>query len=369
MQSKIKYIMDVGSSSIELMAVANIAGASRIITTESVLYDGFMDGEFLSVDLLKNCLTELQDKMISKMRKPITKIIVGVPSEFCVCICKRISRKFVGEHKIAVADVQDMYETNFSFGGSEQYELINYSPMQFVIDDNVKTLSPVGSKTSSIVLDASYILAKKSFIQTIKQNLNEIGICEVEFISTALGQAMNCEPRKADGKPIVVVDVGHITTSVCVYKGEGLALLSSFSVGGGHVSADIMQLLSLNFRDAELVKRKIILTIESLKNDYYEICSKGNLVKAPINITNQIVKSRIEMICKVIENILSVDDEYKAFDIYLTGNGIANFKGVKNILSNITNAKVYDYTIPFDNSKDKFKTSKTGLIKLADSAV
>lgn len=369
MQSKIKYIMDVGSSSIELMAVTKVAGSSKIIATESILYDGFMDGEFLSADLLKNCLTELQDKMIRKMRKPINKIVVGVPSEFCVCICKRISRKFVGEHKITVADVQDMYETNFSFGGSENYQLINYSPMQFVLDDNVKTLSPVGNKTSSIVLDASYILAKKSYIQTITENLNEIGVTEVEFISSALGQAMNCVPAKANGKPIVVIDVGHITTSVAVYKGEGLALLSSFSVGGGHISADLMQLLSLSFKDAELIKRKIILTIESSKNDYYEICSKGNLVKAPINITNQIAKSRIEMICKVIENILAVDEVYKQLDIYLTGNGIANFKGARNILSEITNAKVYDYVIPFDNSKEKFKTSKTGLVKLAESAV
>ena len=66
-----------------------------------------------------------------------------------------------------------------------------------------------------------------------------VGIKNVEFVSTALGQAMKCEPMKEDGKPIAIIDVGHISTSVCVYKGEGLALLTSFAMGGGHISSDL----------------------------------------------------------------------------------------------------------------------------------
>jgi len=154
--------------------------------------------------------------------------------------------------------------------------------------------------------------------------------------------------------------------SACVYKGEGLALLSSFSMGGGHISSDIMQVLGLSFKEAELIKRKAILTVESSKNEYYEICTRGSLIKAPINITNQVVKSRIEMIAKVISDILSIDDVFSGIDIYLTGDGIANFKGVKNILKDITGLNVYEYKNPFDNSKDKFQTSKTGLVSLCE---
>ena len=368
MQNKIKYILDIGSSSICLLAVSTFSGKPRIIAEESVLYDGFIDGEFLTEDL-KPTITELIDQMYSKMRKPIHSIIIGVPADFCVCVCKRISRKYVFNHKITDIDVEDMYESNLSFGDSEQYEVINYSPMQFLLEDNVKTLDPVGKRTNSLTLDASYILAKKTFINLFKSIFKEVGIKNVEFISTPLAQAMVCEPAKEDGKPIAIIDVGHITTSVCVYKGEGLALLSSFSMGGGHISADIMQLLNLSFKDAELIKRKIILTIESTKNDYYEACSKGNLIKAPINITNQIVKSRIEMMAKVIKDILSIDEVFNGIDVYVTGDGLANFKGFKNIIKDETGLNVYEFKIPFDNSKEKFKTSKIGLANLANEII
>lgn len=367
--NNLKYILDIGSSSLRLLAVTKFAGKPRVLCEESVLYDGFMDGEFLSVDELDNNLAQLFDKMTSKIRKPIHTVVVGVPSEFCVCVCKRISRRFNYLHKITERDINNLYEKNANFADSEEYELINYSPMQFVLDDNVTTLSPIGKKTNALTLDASYILAKKDFMVLLDKKLKFLKIKNVEFISQALGQAMNCEPKKENGKPIVVVDCGHITTSVAVYKGEGLALLSSFSMGGGHVSSDIMQVLDLSFKHAELIKRKAILTIESNKNEYYEICSKGELVKAPINLTNQVVKSRIEIIAKVINNILGIDSMFKTLDIYLTGDGISNFKGVKNIIKEITGMNVYEYKIPFDNSKDKFQTSKLGLVSLANIVI
>ncbi len=366
MLNKLKYILDIGSSSLRLLTVTKFAGKQRIVAEESILYDGYMDGEFLSVDNLENDLNTIVENTSRKMKKPITSIIVGVPSEFCVCVCKRISRKYVGIHKITDLDLISLYRDNATFGNSEEYSVISFSPMQCVLDDNFKTLSPVGKKTTSLVLDASYILAKNSFISLLKEKFNKIGVKNVEFVSSTLGQAMACEPVKNDKNPIAIVDVGHISTSVCVYKGEGLALLTSFAMGGGHISSDLMQVLGLNFKSAELIKRKVILTVESKKNESYEVCYKGNLIKAPINMTNQVVKSRIEMIAKVIKDILTIDDVFKGIDIYLTGDGISNFKGVKNIIKDETGLNVYEYKIPFSNSRDKYQTSKLGLVKLTD---
>lgn len=369
MHNKLRYILDVGSSSLRLLAVTKFANKQRIVAEEIAMYDGFMDGEFLSAEELGNDLSQLVEKMAQKMKKPVTSIIVGVPAEFSVCVCKRISRKYVGMHKVTDADLINLYQSNANFGGSEEYSVISFSPMQCVLDDDFKTLTPVGKKTTSLVLDASYILAKKSFTNLISGHLAKIKINNVEFVSAPLGQAIACEPEKNDKRPIAIVDVGHITTSVCVYKGEGLALLTSFAMGGGHVSSDLMQVLGLNFKSAELIKRKVILTIESKKNEYYEVCYKGNLIKAPINMTNQVVKSRIEIIAKVIRDILTIDDVFKGIDIYLTGDGIANFKGVKNILKDVTGLNVFEYKVPFDNSKNKFQTSKIGLALLTDAII
>ncbi len=369
MQNKLRFILDIGSSSLRMLAVTKLMGKQRIVAEDCVLYDGFMDGEFLSPENLEQDLLDLINKMSQKMRMPIKSLMVGTPSEFCICVCKRISRKYVQPKKLTDLDILALYQNNAEFQESKDYSVISFSPIQCVLDDNFKTLSPVGKKTSMLVLDASFILAKNSFIELMKKTLAKLKIHNVEFVSTALGQAMVCEPQTDEQKAIAIVDVGHISTSVCVYKGEGLVLLTSFSMGGGHISSDLMQVLHLRFQDAELIKRKVILTIDSRKNEYYEVCAKGNLIKAPINLTNQVVKSRIEMIAKVIKNVLSIDEVFKDLDIYLTGDGIANYKGVKNILKDITGLNVYEHKIPFSNSSDKYQTSKTGLASLADIIV
>ncbi len=365
MFNKLKYILDIGSSKISLLAEAKYGKNVRIVAEEDILYDGYMDGEFLSIDDLTDTLSQLIDNMRSKMRKSITAITVGVPSEFTVCVCKRISRKFETLHKISERDIAEMYANNLNFGDSNEYTVINFSPMQFMLDDNYKTMIPEGNKSHSIVLDASFILAKTEFIRIMEERLHSLGITSVDFISTALGQATLLETDS--NKPVAIVDVGHISTSVSVVKGEGLALLSSFSMGGGHISSDIMQILGLTFKDSELIKRKVILTIESQKNEYYEACSRGSLVRAPINITNQIVKSRLEMIAKVVADILNVDDVFKSVDIYITGDGVTHFKGVKNIFKDITGHEIYEFKLPFDNSKDRYQTSKLGLASLAEA--
>jgi len=362
--NKVKYVVDIGSSKLKLLAISSNK-CSRIFAEETILYDGFMDGEFLSPEKLEDDFTKLINQMQLKTRKQVSAVTVGITNDFCVCVCKRIARKYADLHKITENDILELYRNNQSFGDSDEYTLINYSPLQYVLDNGITTLNPVGQKTMSLTLDASFILAKTEFINLIIEKFANIGIDKVDFISTSLGQALNC-PIQRKQNQIAIIDVGHITTNVSVLKGEGLALMSSFSMGGGHISSDIMQLLSLNFKNAELIKRKVLITVESNKNDFYQVCNKGNLIKSPINITNQIVKSRIEMICKVIKNILSVNEVFEGIDIYLTGDGIANFRGAKNIMEEILNSRVYLYKNEFDNTNEKFQTSKIGLLKLID---
>ena len=48
--NKLKYILDIGSSKISLIAAAKYGKSVRVIAEEEAFYDGYMDGEFLSAD-------------------------------------------------------------------------------------------------------------------------------------------------------------------------------------------------------------------------------------------------------------------------------------------------------------------------------
>jgi len=359
----IEFFLNVGSSKISLVAVSPAKTTPVIIASSSQLYDGFMDGEFFDSTQVTDAVQKLFAEMTSKLKVKIKKVYVGVPAEFSVCVCKRKVRKFLSVKKINQNLTLELFDGVEDVKNIEEYKLISFSPMCYTLDSGLKTLEPVGKRSSQISLDSSYILVKKSFVSKFDKVLINLGVKQVEYVSTILGQALSAS--KQDGlDSLAIVDVGHLTTEVAILKGEGLALLSSFSLGGGHITADIMQLLKQSYQDAELIKRKVLLTVIPQKNEKYIVNNKDRQILAPISITNDIVRSRIENIARIIDNILDVDKSFEDIPIYLTGDGISNFKGVITILEKITKRKLIEFKLPFDNSINKFQTSSLGIAEI-----
>ncbi|MBQ8431165.1 MAG: rod shape-determining protein [Clostridia bacterium] len=360
----LKFLLDVGSSKICLYACTTFKSSSVIVASSEQLYDGFMDGEFFEPTQITDVVQKLIADMSAKLKVRIKKVYVGVPSEFSICVCKRKVRKYLNVVKLNSNIVLELFDDVQEFEKDKGYKLISFSPMQYQLDSGFKTIHPEGKRSSQVVLDASYILVKQSFINTFDKVLRNLSVKEIEYVSTILGQALVVNKDEDSLTPVAIVDVGHITTSVAIIKGEGLALLSSFSLGGGHITADIMQLLKKSFKDAETIKRKVALTIKPKKDEKYIINNGVETISSHIQITNDIVRSRIENIAQIVANILDIDKAFSDIKIYLTGDGIAKFKGVTNILEQVTKRKVEEFKVPFDNSQEKFQTSKIGLAEL-----
>lgn len=362
MSSKLDFTIDVGSSKLRLAITQKTNKFNKVLSLIEKEYDGFSDSEFFNPLSVKLIVADLITEAVKRTGTKIDNVYVGVPSEFCFCVCKRISSTFPKAKKIS----QVFVDSFLARGGdlnSEKFTLINYSPMKFTLDGDIDVVKPVGHKTINISADCSYILAKKDFIVLFDEALHSAGVQSITYLSTALAQSqlLNDEPQL---ESTIIVDVGHITTSVSISKGEGLVLLSSFSLGGGHISADLMQLLKLSYADADLIKRKAILTIQPERNERYEIKNDEQNITALIQITNDIICSRIENIGQLINNLLKIDPAYSQLPVYLTGEGLNNIKGARQVLAKTINHKVIPFGVENNERLSKYQTSVEGLIKL-----
>ena len=363
------YILDIGSSKISLLACVINKNKSAMLTCIDKAYDGFMDGEFFDNEQVGKVIGDLIADMSNRLGKRISEIHIGVPSEFSACVCKRVTRNFVPSKRILEQELVDLFDGVSDFSQNQDYEVINFSPLQYELDGLASaTLS--NQRVSQFVMDCSYILVKKSFVEMMKSIFDEYGIKQLDFVSTALAQALFIRSQLNDPlKPIAVVDVGHITTGVAISKGEGLLMLSSFSLGGGHITADLMQINNLSYHEADAVKRKVCLSVESKKDEKYIAYVDNKPVKTIINITNDIVNSRIENIASVVNRVLSQNGAFDDIPIYLTGDGVCNFRGVINVFEAVCNRKVYIIKSPLHNDDDKYQTSKVSLVKLVKDLV
>jgi hypothetical protein len=109
------------------------------------------------------------------------------------------------------------------------------------------------------------------FVKTIDKILKFINIEQVEYISSVLSEAIYLLEPEIRDTGAILIDCGYISSFITTVKGDGLTTLNAFSVGGGHVTADLCEVLQIGFNQAENLKRKVVLSLDATDSDYYEI--------------------------------------------------------------------------------------------------
>ena len=163
--------------------------------------------------------------------------------------------------------------------------------------------------------------------------LSNLGIVKVNYVCSALTEALYllCQDELVNNA--MLIDIGYLTTSVSVAKGCGLTNLFSFSLGGGHIMGDLAECLNISIKEAEELKRKIVLSLQPSANDFYEIQGLGKTKQIFTKLANEIVSDRLDMICSCINKCLKSCQSDEYMPIYLTGGGVSYMKGAKDYIS------------------------------------
>lgn len=329
-------VMDIGTSKVAvLMGNRGINNTLNIVASHIEPYSGYYNGEFVEPDKLSEQIANAIAKAEINAGQRIKKLYVGVPADFCTCITKQFMQNFGDKLKVEEADILEIYQHANELKDNDKYVLISCSPIYFVLDDGRQVLNPIGEKTCRLSGEISYIYAEKDFISKINVALRKFGISVVEYLSSTLSENMYLLSNKNRETPSIIVDCGYISTSVSISKGNGLLSLNSFSVGGGQVVSDLSECLKISYKEAEDLKKQIVLSVVPQLSDGYELNRKGQISIISMTETNEIVSARLEMICALINKCLSSaqkKDLYK-MPFYLTGGGICFIKGAKDYLS------------------------------------
>ena len=360
-------VIDIGSKSIS--ALIGEKGVNNTFVTHGFSecdYAGYYEGEFLEEDKLKETISKVLLEAQSSAATTIEKVYVGVPACFSFCKTTSLTQTFGQKVKVMYENLATLYRRASESMGSDNYVLISCSPINFVLDDGRAMLDIVGQKTSKITAELSIVYAESWFIEKINEILKDLGIKSVEYLSAPLCQSLYLLPKERRMVSSVVIDCGYIETSVSIVKGDGLCLLRSFAVGGGHVSADLMECLNITFNEAENLRKQLILSVVPTDKDDYEIARDGRVVPISMKQANEIASDRIDMIGKLVKKCLNFDEQTKYLPYYLTGGGISYIKGAKDILSEALGENV---SILYPKDVNLAKPQYSSLLGLADKAL
>ncbi len=340
-------ILDIGSQKLTILVGSrDVNNSINIRCTYQENYEGFLDGEFIEPKNLEKAVSSCILGATKILGKEITNLYVGVPTEFTFCTCANVTKTFPKQHKFTKKDIDSLYElANVKI---KTHTVINHGSIYFVLGENNKVSNPIGQVDSKITAYLSFVLAENNFLSLLSKVLLRCGIENFTFISSAFAQALYLFDEDERERYALMVDCGYITTTVALIRGNGLLNLTSFSMGGGHITGDLCTCLKIPFDSAENLLKKVVLSIEPDENDTYDILVNNNLLPISMRVANAIVESRIEVIAKAIKQCFSSwQFNFPGFiPIHLTGGGISFIKGGKDVLSNCLNRNIETLSLP-----------------------
>ena len=340
MGRNVTSILDFGSSRITLLVGTEEVNKSfRLLSSIDYDYEGFAKGEFVDPNNLQTVIAEILKKAERELEFKIDNIFVGVPAEFCFVYDAMLTKTFAKKTKITNKIVDNLFLEDNSENPYQTHTVINKAPLFYIVNDDNRTNDPVGIVCNKLQARTSYVLVENKFELLISGILKSLGIKEFDFLSSTLAEGLYLIDEHKRNEGAILVDCGYSTTSVSLVLGAGLKELKSFSLGGGHITADLSKHLGLEFEEAEDVKKDIILTLNPNGADCY---TSESGKKFAIKSVNEIALARIDRICELIRKCIDGFEmqlpEY--LPLYFTGGGLNYLEGITDYLRKAFNRPI-----------------------------
>lgn len=361
-------ILDFGSSKITvLIAERGVNGTFNIKGTGEVEYAGFYEGEFLEPEKVSLAVGLAINNAETTARSRITKLYVGVPGEFTTVVCKESVINFPKKKKITDDDINQLFFVGNIYKKHPTHTVINNTPIYFTLDDNRRIIEPRGLQTTRLGGLVSYSLAETNFLDFVENMLQDLGIRSTQYISATLAESLFLFEPEIRDRYALLVDCGHITTSVMLVRGDGLLFQNSFSIGGGHITGDLSQCLKITFYQGESLKRKIVLSLLADDSDYYEVAGKDYMMPFSAKTANEIVTERIDVIVSyILKCFAKCEYDFPEYiPVYLTGGGLCYIKGVRDYLAKKLGRKVEVVSPPIPQLNRPHFSTSLGVLDIA----
>ncbi|MEG2451145.1 MAG: cell division FtsA domain-containing protein, partial [Clostridia bacterium] len=293
-------------------------------------------------------------------------LFIGVPAEFIAVVNKEVSITLDKTRRVIDADIDFLLKKGDTFD-HDKYLTINSSAVYFSVDTTDKLFNDVrGLSAKCVTARISYILCDRKFVLMFDKIAKSKGFKDVQYISSSWAEGLSLLEKEQRDQTYVIVNIGYISSSITIGRGDGVLDIKSFSLGGGHISADIYDCLDVPFELAEKAKELVDLNLAYSPEAILVSDSKNTIFALE---ASEIVKARLDIFSDIISDVLKElpQDIPSYMSIYLTGEGVASMRGVKKYMSSLLgkNVEILTPKLPmFVKPKD---SSKISLLTVAET--
>jgi len=363
-QSSDVVVIDIGSKCISAYCAERLSDDNFAVKNScEIEYSGYADGDWLKPEEILPSIGKLIEK-IERGSGKIKTIHIGVPAQFCTVRTVYDKIVFPKPRRVTPTDIREFIEANDPFPESP-FTRIHVDSVYYMNDRGERTHSPIGTLTSFLKAQLSYIGASTDFISFLRQGLIRRGIKTVRFMQSEYVAALNLFSEEERESGVILADIGYLATSVLYIGGDALLDLKTFSLGGGIIPMGLCTALNLPYDVASSLAAKINLGYKD-EGDYTLRYDTDTYVY-PVEEINSMAKDCIGCIVSYIRKAISgfrfETSPYAT--IYLTGGGFSEIRCARDYIAKCFARTVEIVQPSTPNFEKPYYSTAVGLIKRA----
>jgi len=257
------------------------------------------------------------------------------------------SQILINDEKISDLHLKKIINQSNYFNKNENYfEAVN-NIIAYELDNKLIYSDPIGNYANKIRIFFYRLLINKKFINNILNLFENLKLNVDNYIPSPLSSALSTLSEDEKKLGTICIDLGHTTTSVCIFENKNFIFGDAFLVGSNNVTNDIARGVSTTLTSAERLKTLYgsVISSPSDENEIIEIpiISGENNQFNQINrsTVNAIIKPRIEETLEIVWQKIKQNNLHnkKIKNVVLTGGG-AQLEGIKEYAEVIFSSNV-----------------------------
>jgi len=336
-------VIDFGTNKI-VTVIAESGAFSRceVRGSGTVPYAGFQEGKWIEPIELAGQVKQSIAAAELEAKTSIKEIFVSAPADF---IRIKLSDAEVPiaqpEGHVTEDDMDAVHDAAADVLGLGVLgdTVAHRSPAWFCVDGGKKTMSPKNERKGAGMLRAltSFILVEKGFVKQMRELFAGMKISIRGFVSPAFGEAMLYVPTDVrDRGSSLLVDVGYLNTEISVVEGDAITFHRVLPVGGGFITADLVENLGIDMESAERLKREFSFEVDELADmPVFSVTVDGSRLEFSLeHVAGAMARTMDELLSGLESAVREAGAALSpSSKVYLTGGGIAPMKGVEDWLS------------------------------------
>lgn len=314
MKRNIYTSVEFGSYSIKLLVSEFIDDKQNLLFIDEMKTDGIDAGIIHNKGIVTRDMRKLVDKAEGFLDAKIKSIVIMLPS--VNLSSKEVSYDItIPENRVTGKHIKNLFNrvytdiTHQKKDDHSDQEIAFIYPRRFLSSKSRKSLlNPINEITRELIVSLEVIFEDKQTMIDYVEIIDELGIEILDIMPNVIAYKNSLLSSEELYNYACVVDIGHKSTTITVYKDNLVYQSESFKLGSSIITKAIAETLSLNLKDANEFKMVHGQTVSKLASDeivFEQRHTDGSITYITSEYIAKLIDSKYAEIIRLIRQYLN----------------------------------------------------------------